>query len=208
MENLVTIIFLGISLISLGIVVLYFILIKNQNESSPKKSLNHNSQDFSAFESDPNKFRSSLDFQSVQNTDEDEEEGKENTIQGDLSNLEEFINTIKSQPRETLSEIQISKDAESDILIALEVDEEDGLFMEVYFPDEDTTILYEQWLSAIHKLISELSLDAEEIEKDDDVIIITVEGKSANEIRQLIERILSDCYLHEVGSNLFIEYFA
>ena len=48
--------------------------------------------------------------------------------------------------------------------------------MEVYFPDEDTTILYEQWLSAIHKLISELSLDAEEIEKDDDVIIITVEG--------------------------------
>ena len=208
MENLVTIIFLGISLISLGIVVLYFILIKNQNEKKKKKSLNHNSQDFSAFESDPNKFRSSLDFQSVQNTDEDEEEGKENTIQGDLSNLEEFINTIKSQPRETLSEIQISKDAESDILIALEVDEEDGLFMEVYFPDEDTTILYEQWLSAIHKLISELSLDAEEIEKDDDVIIITVEGKSANEIRQLIERILSDCYLHEVGSNLFIEYFA
>lgn len=196
------VIFVGI----MAIIYKIFKALQVSVESMKSKSLRNNSQDFSAFETSPDKFRSSLEADSDEVLEEDEE--AEDTIKGDMFKLEEFLDTIKSQPRETLSSIHISKDEESDLLIAIEVDEEEGLFMEAYHPEEETTIPYPQWLSAMRSIIQELSLDAEEINEEDAMVTITLEGKPTKEIKQLIERILSEGYLNKLGNNFSVEYLA
>lgn len=211
METFVPIGFLLVSVLSFGVIALYFILLSNKNKKKHlySHSTKKQSQDFSAFESDPDKFRNDLETNSDENEDEEsdyDEEEVEESIKGDMSKLEEFIDSLKTQPRETLSSIQISKDEESELLIAMEVDEEEGLFMEVYHPEEEITIPYPQWLTAMRKIIQELSLEAEEIEADDDMITITLEGKSTKEIKQIIERTLSEGYLKQLGNSFFVEY--
>ena len=108
------VIFLGI----MGIIYRIFKSMKEKVDLMQSKKQRNFTQDFSAFESSPDKFRSSLeaDSEGISESDGDE---LEDTIKGDMSKLEEFLDTLKSQPRETLSSIQISNDEDSDLIIAI-----------------------------------------------------------------------------------------
>ncbi|HMV41829.1 MAG TPA: hypothetical protein PKC66_04775 [Leptospiraceae bacterium] len=156
------------------------------------------STDFSPFESN--------DTDSSESDDMEIEE-EEIILKGDMSKLEEFVDKLILLPKDTLSDIQISKSEDDDLLITIEKDETNGMMIEGYYPEEVTSLSYSDWLNATKQVIEGFQLKIESFNEKDQSIRIILEGKSSHEIKEITERLLTQGYLNKLGNSFLVEYF-
>jgi hypothetical protein len=164
-----------------------FSIFNNKKPIVDVPSSTNSSQDFSTFESSPDKFSSSLEDDSEKNVETTEEY----TIKGDMSRLTEFLDKLISLPRDTLDYITISKIDNDDMLVCVQFDEDKGLYLEALYPLDCKTD-YSTWLSSMQSIVQEMNLQADEIDPKYEEIDITLEGKSSHECKEIIDRILKD----------------
>ena len=192
----------------IGIYLLFKIILKNQETKQKLVQRSSNtSQDFSAFESSPDKFKSSLDETSVKSLDEDEEEESEVvTIKGNIVKLEEFLDKLNLIPKDSLDDIQISLGEKEDLFISIEKDIEKGILATVYYMT-DLNISYEIWSSRIKEIIWEYRFESKEEEDDGDKFFTIYNGdKSLLSFAEFIKKIVEVGYSEYKGKNILVEF--
>lgn len=197
-------ILLFVLIFGFGIYFLVRFISKNQNQKSKAAPSTSNiAQDFSRFESSPDKFKPNVD----ENIGEIEEPNPdEYTIRGDISKLEEFLEKLEAAPKDSFDDIQISLTEEEDLFFTIEVDEEKGILAEAFY-EEGINISYEAWSAFVRNTIQEYQLELEETKEEEDQYITIYQGnQSLAGFAEIIKKIINNAYKEYANKNLLVEF--
>lgn len=190
--------------IILGVATYFIIKLfsKDKKLKTPKTiPVDSSSQDFSAF-------GRGNDFSEEAAEDlEEEEQIDQSILKGDMSKLEEFVDALIKLPKDTLSDIQISKSEEDDLLVSIQKDEELGLIIESFYPEEETSLSYSEWLNSTKQVIESFRLQIDNFSEKDESIRAIIEGKIPKEVKEITERFLSQGFVNKVGNTFLVEYY-
>ncbi len=207
-ENMATLnlssILLFVLIFGFGIYFLVRFISKNQNQKIKATPRTNNiTQDFSAFESSPDKFKPGVE----ENAEEVEEANPdEYTIKGDMSKLEEFLEKLEAAPKDSFDDIQISLTEEEDLFFTIEVDEEKGILAEAFY-EEGINISYEAWSAFVRNTIQEYQLELEETKEEEDQYITIYQGnQSLAGFAEIIKKIINNAYKEYANKNLLVEF--
>jgi hypothetical protein len=190
-----------------------FLLYKIYSEFKTKNSTIHTalssssqSQDFSSFKPDSDKFNSTIHDEIEDEVNVDNDSSEVETTKGGLSKLEDFVNKLLVLPKDSLDDIQISKMGAEDLFLSVEVNEELGLTLDTFYPEE-ISIDYTTWSSRLKDIIWEYKLELEEVNEDKDkYFTIILAGKTAIECAEIIKQIINNAYVDYSGINLLVEF--
>jgi hypothetical protein len=191
-----------------GIGIYFLIKLISKSQNAKAKPTNNNiAQDFSAFDSSSDKFKSSVEENAEQNIEEKNESNlEEYTIKGDIYKLEEFLGMLTTIPDDSFDDIQISLGEPDDLFISVEKDAKKGIVADVFFA-EDLNISYDKWAPQIKNIIWEYRLESEEtVEDRDKYFSICLGDKSLSTFAEFIKKIIQAGYSEYAGKNLLIEF--